>query len=92
MTAVLRKRAVVLQSVHNSETPMVVLILFKLFSQQVTERHILSTTCQQGAHTVEGFYGTQEHIISSFGDSVKEMTVFLTVGPLKCKGACRPQT
>lgn len=55
-------------------------------------RHKLSTTCQQGACTVEGFYVIQEHIISSFGDSVKKMTVFLAVGPLKCKGACRPQT
>lgn len=66
---------------------MVVLILFKLLSQQVTERHKLSTISQQGAHAAEGFYGTQEHIISSFGDSVKEMTVFLMVGPLKCKRA-----
>jgi len=61
---------------------MIVLVLFKLFSQQVTERHKLSTTCQQGACTAEGFYVIQEHVISSFGDSVKDMTVFLTVGPL----------
>lgn len=69
---------------------MVVLILFKLLSQQVTGRHKLSTTSQQGARAAEGFYVTREHIISSFGDSVKETTVFLMVGPLKCKGACRP--
>lgn len=55
-------------------------------------RRKLSTTCQQGACTVEGFYFTQEHIIYSFGGSVKEITMVLTGGPLKGKGACRPQT